>query len=216
MCNLYFLSHRPPWWGGGVWQVPVAPCDPDQFSWFVDGESEPAEQLHLWKPHAPLQSACQPQPATLPGTWWRRIIRSSQYLSGVWFHQKSLAKWSHGTGSQLHLLTWHICEGISHKRSVVFIMWPIRNTQTVSGSTSYMKQSPLTAHHQHTRRSKLCCMTGISSSIFSSAAYLPAAISYQVQLKGASDLLSAPGLRLQCLCQCLSGRMMSVGSTPVR
>lgn len=49
------------WQDGRVWQVPVDPCDPDQFTWFADGKSEPPEQLCLWSPRPPLQPASQLQ-----------------------------------------------------------------------------------------------------------------------------------------------------------
>lgn len=49
------------WQGWWVWQVPVDPCDPDQFTWFADGESEPAKQLCLWSPHSLLQHTSQSQ-----------------------------------------------------------------------------------------------------------------------------------------------------------
>lgn len=55
-----FLSLLP-WWGGWVRQVPVAPRDPAQFTWFVDGESEPAEQLCVRSPCPSLQTAGQSQ-----------------------------------------------------------------------------------------------------------------------------------------------------------
>lgn len=50
LCDMYRT-------GGRLRQVPVAPCDSDQLSRFVDGQSEPAEQLHLRKPRPPLQHA---------------------------------------------------------------------------------------------------------------------------------------------------------------